>query len=48
MTRSTSEDIEALFAPALSKDFRDQAFYHTVAAMQQIKTRSQDNSTDES
>lgn len=47
MTRSTAEDIEALFAPASSKDFRDQAFYHTVAAMQQIKTRSQDNSLDE-
>lgn len=48
MTRSTAEDIEVLFTPVLSKDFRDQAFYHTVAAMQQIKTRSQDNSTDES
>jgi ring-1,2-phenylacetyl-CoA epoxidase subunit PaaB len=46
--RSTPEDIEALFAPASSKAFRDQAFYHTVAAMQQIKTRSQDNSIDES
>jgi ring-1,2-phenylacetyl-CoA epoxidase subunit PaaB len=48
MTHSTPEDIETLFTPALSKDFRDQAFYHTVAAMQQIKTRSQENSTDES
>jgi ring-1,2-phenylacetyl-CoA epoxidase subunit PaaB len=48
LTRSTSEDIEALFAPASNKDFRDQAFYHTVAAMQQIKTRSQDTTIDES
>jgi hypothetical protein len=48
MTRSTAEDIEALFTPALGKDFRDQSFYHTVAALQQIKTRSQDNSLDES
>lgn len=48
MTRSTPEDIEALFSPALSKDFRDQSFYHTVAALQQIKIRSQDNSIDES
>lgn len=47
VTRSTAEDIEVLFTPALSKEFRDQTFYHTVAAMQQIKTRSQDNNTDE-
>jgi len=47
ITRSTPEDIEVLFQPALNKDFRDQAFYHTVAAMQQIRTRSQDDSTDE-
>jgi ring-1,2-phenylacetyl-CoA epoxidase subunit PaaB len=47
ITRSTLEDIEALFRPALNKDFRDQSFYHTVAAMQQIRTQSQDTPPDE-
>jgi len=43
VTQTSPEDIEALFQPAASKDFRDQAFFHTVAAMQQIKTQSQDD-----
>ncbi len=51
VTRTTPEDIETLFQPALSKTFRDQAFYHTIAAMhtasQQIRTQTQDTSTDE-
>jgi ring-1,2-phenylacetyl-CoA epoxidase subunit PaaB len=47
ITRSTQEDIEALFRPALNKAFRDQSFYHTVAAMQLIRTQSQDTPPDE-
>jgi phenylacetate-CoA oxygenase PaaH subunit len=46
VTRSTQDDIDALFAPAHNKDFRDQSFYHTVAAMQQLKSGIGD--TDES
>jgi ring-1,2-phenylacetyl-CoA epoxidase subunit PaaB len=52
VTQSTPEDIEALFQPATSKPFRDQAFYHTVAAMhtaaRQIRTQTQDTNIDES
>jgi ring-1,2-phenylacetyl-CoA epoxidase subunit PaaB len=48
VTQSTPEDIEALFQPATNKPFRDQAFYHTVAAMQQIRTQTQDTNIDES
>jgi ring-1,2-phenylacetyl-CoA epoxidase subunit PaaB len=48
VTQTSPADIEALFQPAFSKTFRDQAFYHTVAAMQQIRIQSQDNNTDES
>jgi len=48
VTRSTPEDIEALFQPAAGKAFRDQAFYHTVAAMQQIRKQLQENTADES
>ena len=51
VTQSTPEDIEALFQPATSKPFRDQAFYHTVAAMhtasRQIRTQTQDTNIDE-
>jgi ring-1,2-phenylacetyl-CoA epoxidase subunit PaaB len=51
VTRSTPEDIETLFQPAISKTFRDQAFYHTVAAMhvasRQIRIQSQDTNIDE-
>jgi ring-1,2-phenylacetyl-CoA epoxidase subunit PaaB len=47
VTRTTPEDIEALFQPALSKTFRDQAFYHTVAAMQRLHTQTQDTAIDE-
>jgi len=47
ITRSTPEDIEILFQPALNKTFRDQSFYHTVAAMQQIRTQTQDDPSDE-
>jgi ring-1,2-phenylacetyl-CoA epoxidase subunit PaaB len=47
VTHSTPEDIETLFRPALNKNFRDQSFYHTVAAMQQIRTQSQDTPPDE-
>lgn len=37
--RSTPEDIEVLFAPAATKDYRDQSFFHTTAIMQKIKTQ---------
>lgn len=51
VTRTTAEDIEALFQPAAHKPFRDQAFYHTVAALraasQQVRTQSQDTNIDE-
>ena len=40
--RSTAEDIESLFQPAITKDYRDQANFHTVTALQSIKTHSQD------
>jgi ring-1,2-phenylacetyl-CoA epoxidase subunit PaaB len=45
VTQSTPEDIEILFQPAEAKDYRDQAFFHTVAALQKIKT--QEVKTDE-
>lgn len=45
VTQSTPEDIEILFQPAEAKDYRDQAFFHTVAALQKIKT--QEINTDE-
>ncbi|MEO8608689.1 MAG: phenylacetic acid degradation protein [Chloroflexota bacterium] len=51
VTQSRPEDIEALFQPAMNKPFRDQAFYHTVAAMhtasRQVRTQSQDTNIDE-
>jgi ring-1,2-phenylacetyl-CoA epoxidase subunit PaaB len=40
VTRSTPEDIEALFAPSATKDYRDQSFFHTEAIMQKLKSRS--------
>jgi ring-1,2-phenylacetyl-CoA epoxidase subunit PaaB len=38
VTRSSADDIEPMFAPAISKDFRDQTEFHTVAMMQQLKS----------
>jgi ring-1,2-phenylacetyl-CoA epoxidase subunit PaaB len=43
-----AEDIEALFSPATHKDYRDQSFFHTVAALHDIKTQSREQATDES
>jgi ring-1,2-phenylacetyl-CoA epoxidase subunit PaaB len=40
ITRSTQEDIDALFQMAESKYYRDQGFFHTVAALREIKSRS--------
>lgn len=37
VTQSTADDIQSLFEPALDKRFRDQAEYHTVALMHDIK-----------
>ncbi|MBZ0284151.1 MAG: phenylacetic acid degradation protein [Anaerolineae bacterium] len=48
VTRSTPEDIEVLFAPAQTKTYRDQAIFHTVSALQKIKTRTQEIVIDES
>ncbi len=42
ITRSTPEDIEVLFAPAVTKDYREQAHFHTEAMMQKIRSRSQE------
>jgi ring-1,2-phenylacetyl-CoA epoxidase subunit PaaB len=42
ITRSTPEDIEILFAPAATKDYRDQAHFPTEAIMQKIKSRTQE------
>jgi ring-1,2-phenylacetyl-CoA epoxidase subunit PaaB len=47
LTVSKPEDIEALFQSASSKPFRDQSFYHTVAAMQHLRIQSQDTNIDE-
>jgi ring-1,2-phenylacetyl-CoA epoxidase subunit PaaB len=40
ITCSTAADIDVLFSPALTKDFRDQSFYRTVTALQQIKSKT--------
>jgi ring-1,2-phenylacetyl-CoA epoxidase subunit PaaB len=48
VTCTGAEDIEALFSPATQKDYRDQAFFHTVAALQDIKARAREKATDES
>jgi ring-1,2-phenylacetyl-CoA epoxidase subunit PaaB len=37
VTQSTPDDIESLFEPVLDKRFRDQAEYHTVSLMRDIK-----------
>jgi ring-1,2-phenylacetyl-CoA epoxidase subunit PaaB len=34
--KSTSEDIEAMFAPAITKDFRDQANFHTLSVLRKL------------
>ena len=43
ITHSTPEDIEALFAPAVTKEYRDQAHFHTEAIMQKIKSQSHES-----
>jgi ring-1,2-phenylacetyl-CoA epoxidase subunit PaaB len=40
ITRSKPEDIDALFQMAESKYYRDQGFFHTVATLREIKSRS--------
>lgn len=42
ITHSTPQDVEVLFAPAITKDYRDQAHFHTEATMQKIKSQSQE------
>jgi ring-1,2-phenylacetyl-CoA epoxidase subunit PaaB len=37
ITQSGVEDIESMFEPARTKDFRNQSEYHTVAEMRKIK-----------
>jgi ring-1,2-phenylacetyl-CoA epoxidase subunit PaaB len=44
ITRSTPEDIAAMFDPVWNKrEFRDQGEFHTVAAMQQIKGHARED-----
>lgn len=44
VTHSNPDDIASLFAPAHDKtEFRDQAEFHTVATMKQIKGRSRES-----
>lgn len=43
VTRSTSQDIEVFFAPAIGKFYRDQGVFHTEAIMQKLKSRPQDD-----
>lgn len=48
VTRSTAEDIEILFAPAVTKTYRDQANFRTTATMQKLRTQTQEILIDES
>lgn len=47
-TRSAAEDIEILFAPAVTKTYRDQANFRTTATMQKLRTQTQEILIDES
>src|SRR5512134_1298734 len=38
VTHSDAGDIEPMFAPAITKDYRDQTEFHTVAMLQQLKS----------
>lgn len=48
VTRSTAEDIEILFAPAVTKTYRDQASFRTTATIQKLRTQTQEILIDES